>query len=163
MDDFLPQTSPPSGETRRGHEPNNLVVRGLVIFAVSLAALTIVAELALGLMMQDFAHEDSQERALTPPELKDDAGLFPAPRLQADPSTELAKLRRDELDRLNSYGWVDERAQVAHVPIDRAMDVLVERGLPKTKPSTTENSAPEAKVPPAASPERPSSKPEPKP
>jgi hypothetical protein len=163
MDDFLPQTSPQSGEARRGHEANNLVVRGLVIFAVSLAALTIVVELALGLMMQDFAHEDSQERALTPPELKDDAGLFPAPRLQADPTTELAKLKRDELDRLNSYGWVDKRAQIAHVPIDRAMDVLVERGLPKVKAATTQSSAPEVKAPPAAGPERPSSRREPKP
>jgi hypothetical protein len=164
MDDFLPQTTPRSGESRRGHEANNLVVRGLIIFAVSLAALTIVVELALTLMMHDFARADSQERALAPPELKDDAGLFPAPRLQADPSAELAKLKRDELDRLGSYGWVDERAQIAHIPIDRALDILVERGLPKaTSSATKESSAPEAKAAPGSSPQPPSSKPEPKP
>jgi hypothetical protein len=33
-------------------------------------------------------------------------------------------------DELNSYGWVDQSAGVAHIPIDRAMDLIVEHGLP---------------------------------
>jgi hypothetical protein len=33
-------------------------------------------------------------------------------------------------DQLNSYGWVDEKADVAHIPIERAMELTVQRGLP---------------------------------
>jgi len=33
-------------------------------------------------------------------------------------------------DQLNSYGWVDQQAGVAHIPIERAMDLIVQRGLP---------------------------------
>ena len=31
---------------------------------------------------------------------------------------------------LYSYGWVDERAGIVRIPIERAMDLLVQRGLP---------------------------------
>ena len=35
---------------------------------------------------------------------------------------------------LTTYGWVDRNTGVARIPIERAMDLLVERGLPVTKP-----------------------------
>jgi hypothetical protein len=41
-------------------------------------------------------------------------------------------------DQLNSYGWVDEKAGVARIPIDRAMDLLVQRGVPVYQQSGTE-------------------------
>ena len=31
---------------------------------------------------------------------------------------------------LNSYGWVDPKAGVVRIPIDRAMDLLLQKGLP---------------------------------
>jgi hypothetical protein len=33
-------------------------------------------------------------------------------------------------NQLNSYGWVDQKAGVAHIPIERAMELLVQRGIP---------------------------------
>ena len=53
--------------------------------------------------------------------------LPPGPLLQRDPEGELRALRRDMSERLNGYGWVDEGSGVAHIPIDEAMDLLVER------------------------------------
>jgi hypothetical protein len=38
-----------------------------------------------------------------------------------------------EVQRLNSYGWVDQQAGIARIPIDRAMALLAQRGLP-TRP-----------------------------
>ncbi|HVE84307.1 MAG TPA: hypothetical protein VND93_15730 [Myxococcales bacterium] len=35
------------------------------------------------------------------------------------------RLRREQLQRLGSYGWVDRDAGVIHVPITRAMDEVV--------------------------------------
>ncbi|MCL6508251.1 MAG: hypothetical protein K6T59_14635, partial [Bryobacteraceae bacterium] len=57
-------------------------------------------------------------------------GLPPAPRLQVDPATDLENLRKAEAAVLNSYGWVDRKAGIVRIPIDRAMEVLAERGLP---------------------------------
>ena len=35
---------------------------------------------------------------------------------------------------INGYGWVDRKAGIAHIPIDRAMDILARTGLPQGRP-----------------------------
>jgi hypothetical protein len=54
----------------------------------------------------------------------------PPPRLQIDPSADLLVLRRAEIDRLSSYGWVDRAPGRAHIPVSRALALIAERGLP---------------------------------
>ena len=54
----------------------------------------------------------------------------PTPALQTQPFRDLHTLRQGETEQLNSYGWVDQGAGVTRIPIDRAMDVLLQRGLP---------------------------------
>ena len=39
-------------------------------------------------------------------------------------------MKAEDLGRLNTYGWVDRKAGVAHIPVDRAIDILAKRGLP---------------------------------
>lgn len=58
---------------------------------------------------------------------------FPEPRLETNERTELNDFRLGEEQTLNSYGWVDQNAGVVRIPIDRAMQLIAERGLP-TKP-----------------------------
>jgi hypothetical protein len=60
---------------------------------------------------------------------------FPEPRLEENERTELNSFRYSEEQELNSYGWVDHSAGVAHIPIDQAMQLLAQRGLP-TIPQT---------------------------
>jgi hypothetical protein len=55
---------------------------------------------------------------------------FPEPRLEEDERHQLDDVRMKEEKRLNSYGWVDEKAGRVHIPIDRAMDLIVQRGFP---------------------------------
>jgi len=55
---------------------------------------------------------------------------IPPVRLQRDPVAELALVQAEQRARLNSYGWVDPEKKILHIPIDRAIDLLVERGLP---------------------------------
>lgn len=57
---------------------------------------------------------------------------FPEPRLEDNERTELNDFRYHEEETLNSYGWVDQNARVAHIPIGRAMELIAERGLPTT-------------------------------
>jgi hypothetical protein len=56
--------------------------------------------------------------------------LPPEPRLQADPRGDLIRFRQAEDHVLTSYGWVDRNAGIVRIPIDRAMKLTVERGLP---------------------------------
>jgi hypothetical protein len=55
---------------------------------------------------------------------------FPAPQLEINERTELNDIRLREEDTLSTYGWVDQKSGTVRIPIDRAMDLLVERGLP---------------------------------
>jgi hypothetical protein len=55
---------------------------------------------------------------------------FPEPRLENDERNELTGFRLREEERLNSYGWVDQPAGTVHIPIERAMQLVAERGLP---------------------------------
>ena len=54
----------------------------------------------------------------------------PAPRLQTSPTRDLQEMRRAENARLQSYGWVDRTAGIVRLPIERAMEMVVEQGLP---------------------------------
>jgi len=56
--------------------------------------------------------------------------LPPEPRLQQFPANELDEFRRGESARLSSYGYVNKEAGIVHIPIEEAMRLTVERGLP---------------------------------
>lgn len=64
----------------------------------------------------------------------------PAPRLQTQPFKDIYLLRQHEAEQLTSYGWVDKATGVARLPIDRAMQVMLERGV-ATQPSTSPSAA----------------------
>jgi hypothetical protein len=55
--------------------------------------------------------------------------------LQVSPPDDLAKFRAEEAAALNSYGWVDQDKGIVRMPIDRAMDLVLQRGLPARQPS----------------------------
>jgi hypothetical protein len=62
-----------------------------------------------------------------------DITKFPQPRLETNETIDIAKFRLQEEQTLNSYGWVDQEAGVVRIPIDRAMELVAQRGLP-TRP-----------------------------
>lgn len=56
--------------------------------------------------------------------------LPPTPTLQANPEVELAVLHAHEDSVLTSYGWVDSKAGITRVPIQRGIEMLLEQGVP---------------------------------
>jgi hypothetical protein len=54
--------------------------------------------------------------------------------LQINPRQDLHALVSSQEQTLHSYGWVNRDAGVAHIPIDEAMRLTVERGLPVRAP-----------------------------
>lgn len=62
-----------------------------------------------------------------------DIAKFPQPQLENNETIDIDKFRLREAQTLNSYGWVDQDAGVVRIPIDRAMELVAQRGLP-TRP-----------------------------
>lgn len=65
---------------------------------------------------------------------------FAEPRLETDERNELTEPRVREEEYLNSYGYVDQPAGAVHIPIERAMQLVAERGLP-VRPQAAANQA----------------------
>jgi hypothetical protein len=125
-------------------EREDLGARPILIFLASLIIGCVLVALVLkGLYMYLDAYENRRRpvesplmqqtstdtRTVEPGEVK----KFPQPRLEKDETTEINGFRMQEEQTLNSYGWVDQQAGVVRIPIDRAMALLAQRGLP-TRP-----------------------------
>ena len=54
----------------------------------------------------------------------------PAPRLQTQPFKDIYELKTEQRGALTSFGWVDKANGVVHIPIERAMALTLQRGLP---------------------------------
>ena len=67
---------------------------------------------------------------------------FPEPRLERTERTEINDFRMREEETLNSYGWVDEKAGTVSIPIERAMELVAERGLPVLPPNGSDTAPP---------------------
>ena len=117
------------GQTDNRHESYALHIRPLVLFGVGLAILTVVSFLLVGRLFHYF---DARRTALDVPvsSLAADRQPPPDPHLQIAPHEDLRKLRESEEAILNSYGWVNRDAGLVRIPIDRAIELLAERGLP---------------------------------
>src|SRR4051794_23652172 len=64
------------------------------------------------------------------------------PPLQVSPPADLDEFRAREESELNSYTWVNRTSGIVRIPIDRAMDLMVQKGMPsgtaRPGPSTLE-------------------------
>jgi hypothetical protein len=139
----------PAHASTRGHEPNTIMIRGLAIAAAALIGTGIVVEVILALVMQQFATKERRLDSLYPHRTAIDVDQFPNPRLQENPSVELARMKAEERRRFDAYGWVDPKGGIAHIPVERAMDILARTGLPKVPaPAPTIGAPPQTSIPP---------------
>ena len=114
-----------------GHEERDVTLPPIVLGLLGLAVLGIVS----AVLMYGFFHllgTHVAQQGTPPSELAQRYGRQepPAPRLQPDPVQDLTDMRAEEHALLNSYAWVDRSAGVVRLPIQRAMELLVQRGLP---------------------------------
>jgi hypothetical protein len=109
----------------------------LIALAIACAVVAVVLWGAFHVMnAYDTSHQPPQnplvpasaaDTRIVPP---DAPTKFPQPRLERNERLEINDFLLKEEQTLDSYGWVDQKAGV--VPIERAMELIVQRGLPTT-------------------------------
>jgi hypothetical protein len=113
------------------HEESDVNVRGVLGFAAGLLVTAVLIQFMVWLL---FVYFSGREAARVVPEYPLAAGeqtrVPSEPRLQTNPREDLRALRAREDAVLNSYGWVDKTAGVVRIPIDEAIKLTVQRGLP---------------------------------
>jgi|SRR5580698_780167 hypothetical protein len=140
-----------------GYERQDLQPSSILYFLLAIGVGTL---LCVFLLRGLFGFLDRREKSLQPavnplvtnvPEdtrhvaPKYPATAFPNPRLEEDERGQLNGILAAQQKMLYSYGWVDEKAGTIHIPIERAMDLIVERGLP-IKPQNASGNAPSGKA-----------------
>jgi len=132
------------------HEPTDINVRGVIGFGIGLVICTsLVALVLIGMfkmLRAEFTPKELKPSPLLvnhqPPLPEESPAEFSEPRLQSDYFQDLKKIRDDWDQDLNSYGWVDKNAGIAHIPIEKAMELTLQRGLPSRVPGQEPGSVP---------------------
>jgi hypothetical protein len=111
-----------------GHQKSDINVRVVTWAAIGLMISVMAVCVTVGGLFSLFKR---QYRSVSAPSgITIPGRLPPAPRLQTNPTADLQQLLNADNAKLNSYGWIDKSAGVIRIPIDRAMDLLAQRGLP---------------------------------
>ena len=112
-----------------GHELSDIRPRYIALFGIGLA-LTIGMVVSLTFLLMHYKTAQHERRDTPLPRLARERQAMPQPRLQVDAHNELREMRAGEDRMLQSYGWVDRDAGIVRIPVDRAMEILVDKGLP---------------------------------
>lgn len=112
------------------HEHSDVDIRTILAFGAGLvvvvAASFVLMWLLFRVLDRQAAENDPQISPLAAPAGREP----PAPRLLTNEPEGLAKFRADEARLLEGYGWADQAAGVAHIPIAEAKKLILQRGLP---------------------------------
>jgi len=114
-----------------GHEVDRVNIRGLWISAVVLALVCVFSGIVVLWLFRvvDRRLVDA-EPALAPLAVPIGEASVPEPRLLTNEPANLADFRAREADKVETYGWVDKPGGIVRIPVERAKDLILERGLP---------------------------------
>ena len=124
---------------RPQHEPrefdSEIHVKGIF---VSIGGLALLVALSFVGMFAFTKYLKDQSIARDPAPLPVAEANQPRPRpraaLQADPTADMVKFAKEEEAAVTSWAWVDQAAGVVQIPVDRAIEIVAERGLPVQPP-----------------------------
>lgn len=139
--------SHPSG-VGAGHEGSALKIGPVVWFLIGLSVATVIVFFLMAGLFDAFANRAGKSEDHPSPLAGERQKLPPEPRLQLAPTKaeqledklppnikedhplrEMKRVRAEEDAKLNSYGGVDQKTGVVHIPIDDAKKLLLEKGL----------------------------------
>jgi hypothetical protein len=121
------------------YERRDASTRLVLWTGAGLTALVIAASAAMLWLFGIFEAREDRAQVAPPPVARPAEQEPPEPRLQENPAADLAAVRAEETRILTTYGWVDPAAGIVRIPIDRAIDRIVEHGLPgRVKPAEPE-------------------------
>jgi hypothetical protein len=143
----MPDLSKP--ENRFDHGDVNF--KALSKFAIGLIITAIFsAGLVLGIFQYLLHREGGVPASRIESPAQDARQLPPEPRLEEVPALDLQQMRAAEDQVLHNYAWLDQANGIVRIPIDRAMELIAQRGLPARKESGPQSAASGVTVPTAS-------------
>jgi len=112
----------------RGYEDDDISPGRLFAFAAGVVGLIVLGVLGSAAVFHFFV----EHQPLGPPAspFEDVRAVPPEPRLQVAAPLDLKHYRDDQEKMLQGYAWVDTHGGIVRIPIERAMDLLLQKGYP---------------------------------
>jgi hypothetical protein len=133
----------PDPPEHAGHETTDASAYYVGLFGLGMAIMIVLSMLFLYKLFWRFEAIVKRSDPLVSPVAT--RQIPPEPRLQAQPGAELIQLRREEDEVLRTYKWIDQTQGIVQIPIERAIDLLSERGLAEPKAAMPPSSRQEAR------------------
>lgn len=134
-------TSEPTNHARKGHERRDANANWIVGIVAFLAVFGLSLHFILAGFLSSLKHMPPPTDRWRPaaPATQPVPGAPPFPRLQVSPPSDLGAFRAREEAELNTYGWINKTSGVVRVPIERAMELVLQQGLPvRTRTNETQ-------------------------
>jgi hypothetical protein len=140
-------------------EGDGVSYSGIVWFVVILTVTTLVCQGLMWIMLRTFQYQatvaevspvaavtehTATEGRVYPAVTAIGSTTGPQPKLLVNEPLNLKTFRAQEHETLTTYGWADRTTGAVRIPIDRAKDLLIERGLPVRGADATKDPQPAA-------------------
>ncbi|HUG92623.1 MAG TPA: hypothetical protein VML55_17415 [Planctomycetaceae bacterium] len=122
-------------------ERTDFSLRGLLLTAAGLVLLVLLALIGAELFVPDRPDVAATARPTDPRRVDEP----PEPRITQSLRVQRLELERRLDERLSTYGWIDRERGVARIPVERAIELVLQQGLPARR----ERDDAEVDVPPA--------------
>jgi hypothetical protein len=120
-----------AGHATAGHETRDVSLGGAPRFVIVMTVFLAVVFVFISWLYVRWRDAAVANDVPAPPVAQRQGDrLPPLPRLQTTPAVDLKSFRASETQVLESYAWVDKEQGVVRIPIERAIDLVAERGLP---------------------------------
>jgi uncharacterized protein (DUF58 family) len=129
-----------SGEEPRNphvhHEPGDVNARAVTESGLAMAVLIVVFVFGLWgvfVYLKSRVTEMSLPRSMSA--MVNAQKQPPEPRLQPHGAQDMREMQADENKIMQQYAWIDPDKGIVRIPVERAMDLIAQRGLPAAPPT----------------------------
>ncbi len=131
--------TPTETDLRRGYETRDVNLRALVVFAALIAGLIAGSMGGLWVLWKYYQRSFAAATTRTSQTFDRDQ-VPPPPHLQNTPARDYEDFRREQEAELNRYRWIDREQGIVQIPISRAMELALKKGVGSLSREKTDNS-----------------------
>jgi len=126
------EATPPPGE--RDYADRDIPVGKIMLAGLYITIFTILTFVGIRFLFLHFdrSHEQAQQAVSA---YIGQRVLPPEPRLQVDEPKTWQQQLAIEKAQTETYAWVDQAAGVVRIPVERAMEIVAQKGLPARAPA----------------------------
>ncbi|MCZ7593259.1 MAG: hypothetical protein M5U15_14475 [Kiritimatiellae bacterium] len=120
-------TKNPSG---KNFDDSDIKFGQVMMFLIYSAIFLAVLFVGLRMMYKTYLASRDQAEVSAPSFVHDSRVIPPEPRLLTDEPAAWAEELARQKSNIDHYGWMDQKAEIVRIPVERAIDLIAEQGLP---------------------------------